>query len=262
MTAPVRPYNPCISLYAISRKEILRLYRIWIQTIIPPLISTFLYFVIFGTLIGERILQHMEGHSFLAYITPGLIMMAVINNSYANVSSSFFSAKFQQYIEELLVSPTPDWVIMTGYVAGGIFRGLFVGFVVLLVAMWFVDIHIHDMWITISSVVLASSLFSFGGLINGILANKFDDVSVVSTFVLTPLTYLGGVFYSIHLLPEFWRNVSLFNPILYVVSLLRYGFLGVADIDATVSLIILIVMNILLGLASWIMLNRGIGLKK
>lgn len=211
-------------------KEISRFMRIWVQTIIPPAVSMTLYFMIFGNLIGPRI-GPMSGFSYSEYIAPGLIMMSIINNSYANVVSSFFGAKFQRHIEEMLVAPIPDFVILSGYIVGGVARGIFVGIVVTFVAMFFTNLKIHNYWIIITVVLLTSVLFSLGGFINGIFARKFDDISIIPTFILTPLIYLGGVFYSIDLLPEFWHKVSLLNPILYMVNTFRYGLLGVSDIN-------------------------------
>lgn len=219
-----------IALSTIVRKEIRRFTRIWVQTLIPPAITMVLYFVIFGSLIGSRI-GKMGGFDYMAYIVPGLIMMSVITNSYSNVVSSFFSSKFQHQIEELLVSPTPNWVILVGYLTGGMGRGLMVGLIVTALSMFFTKLHIAHLGITLAIILLTSLLFSLGGFINGIFAHSFDDISIIPTFVLTPLTYLGGVFYSIQLLPEFWQKVSLINPILYMVNSFRYGILGVSDIN-------------------------------
>lgn len=228
-----------IALETLIRKEIVRIVRIWTQTLIPPVITMSLYFIIFGSLIGSRI-GEMGGFDYMQFIVPGIIMMSVITNSYSNVASSFFGAKFQKNIEELLVSPVPNWVIVMGYVSGGVFRGLAVGFVVTLVSLFFTKLSIHNILILIASVFLTSVVFSLAGLLNGIFAKKFDDVAIIPTFVLTPLTYLGGVFYSISLLPQFWQNVSLANPIIYMVNAFRYGFLGVSDINIYVAFGILI----------------------
>ncbi|MEZ5524222.1 MAG: ABC transporter permease [Pseudomonadales bacterium] len=214
----------------IVRKEVRRFTRIWVQTLIPPAITMALYFVIFGSLIGSRI-GDMGGFDYMSYIVPGLIMMSVITNSYSNVVSSFFSSKFQHQIEELLVSPTPNWVILVGYVTGGMARGLMVGIIVTLLSLFFTKLHIANVGVTLIIILLTSMLFSLGGFINGIFARSFDDISIIPTFVLTPLTYLGGVFYSIQLLPDFWQKVSMANPILYMVNSFRYGILGVSDIN-------------------------------
>ena len=242
-------------------KEILRFSRIWVQTILPPAITTTLYFVIFGKLIGGRI-GEMDGYSYIDYIVPGLILMSVIQNSYSNVVSSFFSTKLQHYIEELLIAPVPDWVVLAGYVSGGVARGTLVGFVVTLISLLFTDLSIHHYGLTLLIFVLTSILFALGGFINAVYAKTFDDVSIVPTFVLTPLTYLGGVFYSIDLLPQFWQTLSLGNPILYMVNTFRYGLLGVSDISVGVALLIILGFILGLTLFSLNLLQRGVGIKK
>jgi len=219
-----------IALTTIVYKEIHRFSRIWVQTLLPPAITMSLYFVIFGTLIGSRI-GEMGGYSYMEFVVPGLIMMSIITNSYSNVVSSFYSAKFQHSIEEILVSPTPNYIILLGYVLGGVARGLAVGLIVTIMSLFFTDLDVRHVGITISIVILTSIVFSLMGFINAVFANSFDDISIVPTFILTPLTYLGGVFYSISLLPEFWQKVSLLNPILYMVNVFRYGILGVSDIS-------------------------------
>lgn len=226
-----------IALETIVVKEVLRFARIWVQTVLPPVITTALYFIIFGNLIGPRI-GEMDGFRYMDFIVPGLIMMAVITNSYANVVSSFYGSKFQRHIEELMVAPIPSYIIVIGFVAGGMARGITVGAAVTLVSLLFVDFDIHYPGVMIGTVVLTSMLFALGGLINGVFARSFDDISIVPTFVLTPLTYLGGVFYSITLLPEFWQRASLANPILYMVNAFRYGVLGTSDIDIWLSFVI------------------------
>ncbi|MFL0808832.1 MAG: ABC transporter permease [Agarilytica sp.] len=219
-----------IAFRTIFRREVRRFMRIWVQTLIPPVITMVLYFLIFGSLIGSRIGQ-MGGYDYMAFVVPGLIMMSVINNAYSNVVSSFYSAKFTKSVEELLVSPTPNYIILLGFVFGGALRGLMVGTIVTFISLFFTKLHIHNIWVVIAVVFMTSLLFSCAGLINAIYANSFDDISIIPTFVLTPLTYLGGVFYSISLLPEFWQGVSQFNPVLYMVNAFRYGFLGVSDVD-------------------------------
>lgn len=225
-----------IALTTIVRKEIHRFMRIWIQTLVPPVITMALYFVIFGALIGSRI-GEMDGFSYMSFVVPGLIMMSVITNSYSNVVSSFYSAKFQHNIEELLVSPTPNYVILLGFVIGGVVRGLLVGIIVTVVSLFFTDLHIQHLGITVAIVLMTATLFSLMGFVNAVYANSFDDISIIPTFVLTPLTYLGGVFYSISLLPEFWQKVSMLNPVLYMVNAFRYGVLGVSDIDITFAFV-------------------------
>ncbi len=241
-------------------RETQRYTRIWVQTIVPPAITMTLYFVIFGSLIGRRI-GEMGGVPFVDYIAPGIIMMAVITNAYSNVVSSFFGAKFQRHIEEILVAPVPNWVIILGYVAGGVGRGLLVGLVVTIVASFFVSFRIHNLAVVVSVVALTSVLFALGGLINAIFAKKFDDISIVPTFILTPLTYLGGVFYTISMLPEFWQKVSLVNPILYMVNAFRYGFLGQSDVPLAVAYGLIIGFIVVLFCFCLWLINRGTGIR-
>jgi ABC-2 type transport system permease protein len=241
-------------------KEVSRFLRIWGQTILPPAVSMTLYFIIFGSLIGPRI-GSMGGFGYMEFIAPGIIMMAIINNSYSNVVSSFFGAKFQRHIEEMLIAPIPDAVILAGYVFGGVARGLIVGLVVTIVALLFTHLRIHNYFVVISIVTLTSVLFSLGGFINAVYARNFDDISIIPTFVLTPLIYLGGVFYSIDMLPEFWQGVSRFNPILYMVNTFRYGILGVADIDITHAFAIILLFTVALTVYALVLLKRGTGLK-
>lgn len=249
-----------VALQTILVKETLRFLRIWIQTILPPAVTTTLYFIIFGKLIGTQI-GPVEGLSYTQYIAPGLIMMAVITNAYSNVVSSFFSAKFQRHVEEMLVSPLPNTIIVLGFVGGGLARGLVVGGAVAAVSMFFADLDWRHPLITLAVVVLTSVLFALAGLINAIFAKSFDDISVVPTFVLTPLIYLGGIFYSIKMLPSFWQTVSLFNPILYMINAFRYGILGVSDIDIRFAfLIILLFIAVLFGYSLWL-LRRGTGIR-
>ena len=249
-----------IALQTILTKETLRFLRIWIQTILPPAITTALYFIIFGKLIGAR-LGAVDGLTYSQYIAPGLIMMAVITNAYSNVVSSFFSAKFQRHIEEMLVSPLPNAIIVLGFVGGGVARGLTVGLVVTAVSLSFADLHWQHPWLTLAVILLTSVLFSLGGLINGIFAKSFDDISLIPTFVLTPLTYFGGIFYSIQMLPPFWQDASRFNPILYMVNAFRFGILGVSDINIVlaVALITLLIVG-LFGYSLWL-LHRGTGIR-
>ncbi|MDX1455583.1 MAG: ABC transporter permease [Gammaproteobacteria bacterium] len=249
-----------IGFQTIVRKEVTRVLRIWVQTIVPPAITMTLYFIIFGNLIGSRI-GPMEGYDYMAYIAPGLIMMSVITNSYGNVVSSFFGAKFASHIEELLVSPLPNHYILWGYIMGGVCRGLMVGAMVTVIALFFTDLSVEHPFITLSIVLLTSIVFSLGGLINAIFSKKFDDISIVPTFILTPLTYLGGVFYSINMLPDFWQNVSKGNPILYMVNAFRYGILGVSDIGIGTAYLIIGAFIVGLYLFAMFLLNRGVGLR-
>jgi len=250
-----------ISLWTLIRKEVSRVMRIWIQTIVPPIITMSLYFIIFGNLIGRRI-GEMGGFDYMQFIAPGLIMMSVITNSYGNVVSSFFGAKFQRHLEEILVSPMPIWAIILGYVAGGAIRGLMVGFAVTIIALFFTDVQISNLFITLTVVILTAIVFALGGLINAIFAQKFDDVSIIPAFVLAPLTYLGGVFYSISLLPPLAQKISHLNPILYMVNAFRYGMLGVSDIDIGLAYVIILTFAVGLFLVCMILLKKGIGIRE
>ncbi|MDX1515402.1 MAG: ABC transporter permease [Woeseiaceae bacterium] len=250
-----------IAIKTLVRKEVIRVMRIWVQTIVPPAITMTLYFIIFGNLIGRRI-GTMDGFDYMAYIAPGLIMMSVITNSYGNVVSSFFGAKFGRHVEEMLVAPMSNAAIIIGHVAGGVIRGLFVGLLVTAVALFFTRLDVQYPFITLSIVLLSSIVFSLAGFINAVFAKKFDDISIVPTFVLTPLTYLGGVFYSISLLPEFWQKVSLANPILYMVNAFRYGILGTSDIAIGHAYAILAVFVVLLFTVCLSLMNRGVGIRE
>lgn len=249
-----------IAFETIVIKEIRRFTRIWVQTLVPPAITIALYFVVFGNLVGRRI-GDMGGFNYMEFIVPGLIMMAVIQNSYSNVVSSFFSQKFQRSVEELLVSPVPNSVILAGFVVGGMARGLLVGGVVSLMALAFVELKVQHPFIIASVILLTSLVFSLAGFINALFANSFDDISIVPTFVLTPLIYLGGVFYSSALLPGFWQGVSALNPIFYMVNTFRYGFLGVSDVPITTAFLMLLGFAVVLTGACLWLLNRGTGLR-
>ena len=250
-----------VALQTIVRKEIVRVLRIWIQTIVPPAITMTLYFIIFGNLIGRRI-GTMDGFDYMQYIAPGLIMMSVITNSYGNVVSSFFGAKFGGHIEEMLISPMSNATIIIGHIAGGVMRGMLVGMLVTVIALFFTKLDVKYPLITISIVLLSSIVFALAGFINAVFARKFDDISIVPTFVLTPLTYLGGIFYSISLLPDFWQKVSLANPILYMVNAFRYGILGKSDIGIETAYGILIFFTALLFLACLQLMRRGVGIRE
>jgi ABC-2 type transport system permease protein len=250
-----------IALKTIVWKEVIRVVRIWIQTVVPPAIMMTLYFIIFGNLIGRRI-GDMGGFDYMQFIAPGLIMMSVITNSYGNVVSSFFGAKFARHVEEMLVAPMSNATVIIGHVAGGVFRGLLVGTLVTIVALFFTKLEVAHPFITISIVILSSTVFALAGFINAVFANKFDDISIVPTFVLTPLTYLGGVFYSIALLPEFWQKVSLANPIIYMVNAFRFGILGVSDINVAYAYLIVVLFVVGLFTVSLMLLNRGIGIRE
>jgi len=249
-----------ISFRSLVRKEVNRFMRIWVQTLVPPVITTSLYFIIFGNFIGGRV-GEMGGFSFMQFIVPGLIMQSVITNSYSNVSSSFFSQKFQKNIEELLVAPVPTFIIMAGFLVGGMARGLLAGTFVTTISLLFVPINVSNWFVVFTTVLMTSLLFSLAGLLNGLFAKSFDDVSIIPTFVLTPLTYLGGVFYSISLLPPVWQFISRFNPIVYMISGFRYGFLGVGDMALWMSMIVLIVFIIILFTVCYRLIEKGRGLR-
>ena len=249
-----------IAFKTILIKEILRFSRIWVQTILPPAITTALYFIIFGNLIGPRI-GDMNGVSYIDFMVPGLIIMSIITNAYANVVSSFFNAKFQRHIEEMLVSPTPHYIIIIGFIAGGVGRGMAVGLTVTLVSMFFGSVHIHSLTVIITMAFMTSILFSLAGLINAVFAKNFDDITIIPTFILTPLTYLGGVFYSIHLLSDFWQKLSLANPILHMVNAFRFGFLGISDVSIVYSYITCIFLILLMYLSCLYLMRIGYGMR-
>ena len=249
-----------IALRTIVVKEIRRFMRIWIQTILPPAITMSLYFIIMGKFIGSQI-NDIQGYSYIEFIAPGLIMMSIITNSYANSVSSFYSSKFQRHIEEMLVSPMPNYIIIIGFMLGGVARGIIVGIAVTIVALFFTDLEIYNIGLVLITVLLTSALFSLAGIINGVFANSFDDISIIPTFVLTPLTYLGGVFFSINMLSEFWQTVSLANPILYMVNSFRLSILGITDISLQSAMTVMISFFIVLFFVCLYLLNKGIGIR-
>ena len=250
-----------IAFYTIFVKEIRRFLRIWPQTLLPPAITMALYFVIFGNVIGSRI-GDMGGFDYMTFVVPGLIMMSVITNSYSNVASSFFGNKFQRSVEELLVSPVPNWIILMGFVMGGVCRGLGVAFIVTLLSLFFVDFQVYDIGVTVLAIFLTATLFALGGFINALYARSFDDIAIIPTFVLTPLTYLGGVFYSVRILPEFWQGLSQINPILYQVNAFRYGLLGYSGVvNLGHAFLMMGVAVIILFGYSLYLLNTGKGLR-
>ncbi|MEI7035463.1 ABC transporter permease [Fulvimonas yonginensis] len=250
-----------VALNTIVRREIVRIMRIWTQTLIPPAITMTLYFVIFGKLIGSRIGTIEGGYTYMQYIVPGLVMMSIITNSYGNISSSFFGAKFSRAVEEMLVSPMPNWVILLGYVAGAVARGLVVGLLVLLIALFFTSLHVAHPLVTFASVLLGSTIFSLAGFVNAVYAKKFDDIALVPTFVLTPLTYLGGVFYSVNMLAEPWQAISRINPILYMVNAFRFGVLGISDVRIGVAFAVMLAFVVALSIVALQLLRRGVGLR-
>lgn len=249
-----------VALLTIAHKEIRRFLRIWVQTLLPSVITTSLYFLIFGTLIGSRI-GKMNGYDYMEFIVPGLILMTVISNAYANVVSSFYGTKFQHNIEEMLVAPIPPWVILTGYISGGVFRGLIVGLLVTVVSLFFSDLQVANPLMMLLVFLLTGILFSTAGFINAVYAQSFDDISIVPTFVLTPLIYLGGVFYSIDMLPSFWQKLSMLNPVFYIINVFRYSILGESDISVVSGFAVILVFIVGLVLFSLRLLSKGVGIK-
>lgn len=249
-----------IAFKTLVRKEVLRFSRIWVQTLFPPVMTTALYFVVFGSLIGSRI-GEMNGQNYIDFIVPGLVLMQIILGSYMNVVSSFFQAKFMKHIEEMLVSPMSSFVTLCGYVVGGVTRGVMIGIAVMVVSLFFTDLQVHSILITLLVALLTAVLFSLAGLVNGIYAKKFDDVSIVPNFILTPLTFLGGIFYSVTLLPDFWQTISLANPILYMINAFRYGILGVSDINVWIAIGMIIMFIIVLFTWAMYLLKKGVGIR-
>jgi len=250
-----------VAFNTIARREIMRILRIWTQTLLPSAITMTLYFVIFGRMVGSRIGDIVPGVGYIDYIVPGLIMMAVITNSYGNISSSFFGAKFSRFVEEMLASPTPPWVILSGYVAGAVLRGLIVAIIVLVISLFFTRIHLYHPWVTLTTILLTSIVFSLAGFVNAVYAKKFDDIALVPTFVLTPLTYLGGVFYSVNALGTPWRQISHANPILYMVNAFRYGLLGISDMPLAWAYAVMLGFAVVLAALALYLIDRGIGLR-
>ena len=249
-----------VALRTVARREVARILRIWAQTLVPPAITMTLYFLIFGNLIGSRI-GTMDGISYMDFIVPGLVMMSVIQNAYGNISSSFFGAKFGRHVEELLVSPMPNWVILGGYVAGGVLRGVMVGAIVLGIAMLFTRVQIPHPLVTLATVLLGATIFSLAGFVNAVYAKKFDDIAIVPTFILTPLTYLGGVFYSVTLLPAWAETATRLNPIFYMVNAFRYGLLGTSDVPVGIAFGLMAFFVVALGALGLRLLKRGVGLR-
>ena len=249
-----------IAIQTIARREVARILRIWGQTLVPPAITMTLYFLIFGNLVGRRI-GDMGGFTYMDFIVPGLVMMAVIQNAYGNISSSFFGAKFGRHVEELLVSPMPNWVILGGYVAGGVLRGLMVGIIVLIIAMFFTHVRVPHPLVMLSTVLLGATVFSLAGFVNAVYAKKFDDIAIIPTFILTPLTYLGGVFYSITLLPPFAQTLTHLNPIFYMVNAFRYGLLDRSDVPLSLAYLVMLAFVVGLSALGLRLLTRGVGLR-
>jgi ABC-2 type transport system permease protein len=245
---------------SIVRKDIVRIFRIWVQTLVPPIISQGLYFIIFGGIIGSQI-SNISGVSYMQFILPGIIMMAIITNSFMNTASVLIGAKFMKNLDEVLVSPVPKYVVLIGYVTGGVIRGLINGFMVLLVAFFFIPFQIYNVLLILLIAILASALFSLAGFLNGLFANSFDQVSIIPSFILTPLTYLGGVFYDLNMLPEFWRGVSRLNPIVYIIDSFRFAFFGISTQNVYLSLFILILCTFILYIINLQLLIKGYGIR-
>jgi ABC-2 type transport system permease protein len=250
-----------IALYTLVRREMVRMFRIASQVFLPPVITTTLYFLIFGTLIGKRI-GSIDGVNYLTFIAPGLIMMSVITNAYSNVSSSLFSVRFQKNIEEMLISPMHNGLILLGFVLGGVIRGVIVAVLVFIVSAFFASIELNHLPLTLLVVVLVSTLFSLAGFTNAMVARTFDDIMIIPTFILTPLTYLGGVFYSVSMLPPFWDTVTHFNPVYYIIGAFRVAMIGQKDINMSLAMGIIVVFLIVLTMVNMVMLKRGVGLRE
>lgn len=250
-----------ISFTTIVKREARRSIRVWPQSFLPSIITTILYFIIFGRVIGAKV-GMIGGFSYTQYIAPGLIMMQIITSSYSSSVSGFFAAKFQRQIQELIVSPTSAITLLFGYMMGGVVRGILIGAIVAIIALCFTHLHIYNFLVLISMVILSASLFSLAGLLNAIYAQTFDDITIVPTFILTPLTYLGGVFYSLNLLPKFWKILSLVNPIVYIINAFRYGFLGLADASIVLAFILTLFFNVILFFCTYYLIQKGSGLRE
>lgn len=257
-------YQKWISFYTMIRKDVVRMFRIWVQTFLPSVITSTLYFLVFGTVLGSRI-GEMQGVDYMVFVVPGLVMLSIVTTSYANTSFTFFSSKFfAKNIEEILVSPTPPWLMIAGYVGGGVVRGVITGALVLVVSLFFtgLSLSIHNLVIILGFAVLTCLVFALAGLVNGIYAKSIDGINIVPTFVLTPLVYLGGIFYSVHTLPEWWQAITYANPLFYLINGFRFGFLGITDVALTTSLLVLISMVAILIAVNWYLIRTGLGLKQ
>lgn len=260
----MEPHRLWISFYTIIRKDIVRIIRIWPQTLLPSIITSVLYFLIFGTVLGSRI-GTMQGVDYMTFVVPGLVMLAIVTTSYANTSFTFFTSKFfARSIDEILVSPTPPWLLIAGFIGGGVVRGLLVGTLVLLVSLFFtgLTLAIHNILIIFAFAILTCLVFSLAGLVNGIYAKSIDGINIIPTFVLTPLVYLGGIFYSVHVLPAWWQTITYANPLFYLINGFRYGFLGMADISLAISVGMLILLILILIAINWYLIRTGLGLKQ
>ncbi len=257
-------YRLWISFYTMLRKDVVRMFRIWVQTFLPSVITSTLYFLVFGTVLGSRIGQ-MQGVDYMTFVVPGLVMLAIVTTSYANTSFMFFSSKFfARSIDEILVSPTPPWLLIGGFVAGGVVRGILVGSLVMTISLFFTGLHlsIHNAVIVLGFAILTAVVFALAGLVNGIYAKSLDGINIVPTFILTPLVYLGGIFYSVHTLPSWWQAITYANPLFYLINGFRYGFLGFADISPLISTGILAAIIVILVGINWYFIKTGLGLKQ
>ncbi len=240
------------------------MFRIWVQTFLPSVVTSVLYFLIFGTVLGSKI-GAMQGVPYMTFVVPGLVMLAIVTTSYANTSFMFFASKFfARSIDEILVSPTPPWVIIAGFIGGGIVRGMLVGLLVLMVSLFFTGLHlaVHNVLIIFCFAILTALIFALAGLVNGVYAKSIDGINIIPTFVLTPLVYLGGVFYSVHVLPQWWQTITYADPLFYLVNGFRYGFLGITDISLLMSVGILLAMVVALIAINWYLIRKGLGVKQ
>jgi ABC-2 type transport system permease protein len=258
------PYQKWTSFYTILRKDVVRIFRIWPQTLLPSVVTSSLYFAIFGTVLGTRI-GSMQGVDYMSFVVPGLVMLSIVTSSYANTSFTFFSSKFfSRSIDEILVSPTPPWLLIAGFIAGGMVRGVMVGALVLVTSLFFTHLQltITNLLEVLAFALLTSLIFSLAGLVNGIYAKSIDGINIVPTFVLTPLVYLGGVFYSIQTLPSAVQLISHLNPVFYLINGFRYGFLGITDVSLTTAYAVLFGLAALLVAINWYLIRNGLGLKQ
>ena len=256
------PYQTWISFYTIVRKDVLRMFRIWAQTFLPAVVTSTLYFLVFGAFLGSRI-GTVQGVPYVMFVVPGLVMLAVVTNAYADTSFVMFSAKFfGRNIDEILVSPTPAWVLVAGYVAGGVIRGVLIGLLVLLVSLFFTHLAVHSVFTIAAFLILTSIVFALAGLVNGVYAKSIDGINIVPTFVLTPLVYLGGVFYSAQSLPGVWGTVTKFDPVFYVINGFRYGFLGASDVPVILSFGVLAAFALVFFFIAWYLIRTGLGLRQ
>ncbi|MBI4089072.1 ABC transporter permease [Candidatus Kaiserbacteria bacterium] len=256
------PYQTWVSFYTIVRKDVLRMFRIWAQTFLPSIVTSILYFLVFGAFLGSKI-GNVQGVPYALFVVPGLVMLAVITNSYSNTSFVMFSAKFfGRNIDEILVSPTPAWVLVAGYITGGVIRGVVISLLVLLVSLFFTHLVIHSIFVVVTFLILTSIVFALAGLVNGVYATSIDDINIVPTFVLTPLVYLGGVFYSAQALPGFWSTLTKFDPVFYIINGFRYGFLGTSDVSIFISAGLLSLFALILLGTAWYLIKTGLGLRQ